>query len=415
MSTSQVDPNILFQLSMYSNLVNGPDPGNDPEELLYQKILAALKKNEPAIGKWKVAWGPLVVVPSDVSKFPINAMYVAERVDTPSQYVISIAGTNSISLLDWVLEDFLVSQQIHWPFDSGGDSAISLSTAIGLGILMSMAPSGDRPGAGLKLLDFLFRQAVVRKLDITTVGHSLGGALSPTVGLALANIEAWDPLKRAQVSSAPTAGATPGNQAFAQFLAARLPVQRYHNTLDVVPHAWTLTDLAQIPSLYANSLPKNIPPDPAVIALAQFAGRLAENGNYTQLQTSDPIAGTVDQAIITNGGFEDFLRQAGYQHVMAYQEHFAIPGAEMPQVQFFSPMAPVSADTLAAAVERGLPIPPKIAEAVRPGGTVQVPLGGRMLEIPASSQDPRVPEVVRTVQEELEKIAAWHPQSAAGA
>ena len=62
------DQKILAQLSLYSNLVC---VGTDPEALLYQEILRALKEHETEIGKWEIVWGPAVET-SAMPFMPVN-------------------------------------------------------------------------------------------------------------------------------------------------------------------------------------------------------------------------------------------------------------------------------------------------------------------------------------------------------
>ena len=84
-------------------------------------------------------------------------------------------------------------------------------------------------------------------------GHSLGGALSPTLALFLypqPQESGWK-----QVLVLPTAGASPGNEPFAKLFAAAYPPvasgvsapygtwnTNYANAADAVPHAWNLLD-----------------------------------------------------------------------------------------------------------------------------------------------------------------------------
>jgi hypothetical protein len=139
-------------------------------------------------------------------------------------------------------------------------------------------------------------------VEVIVTGHSLGGALSASVALALFNLQGqWDPGHLATVSALPSAGATPGNADFSRYFGDSLGLRtiRVWNRLDVVPHAWQLDMLEAVPSLYwpylvAGSLVQ------AFVGLA-VASSLAGSGGpfsgdrYLQLLPQTPgLAGQVN-------------------------------------------------------------------------------------------------------------------------
>lgn len=215
MNSPSYKEKVLFQLSLYSNLVSGQQSKN-LEEKLYKAIQDKLKENQKQIGRWEVVWGPAVEQPKE-DGYAINAMYVAHSLDTPSWYVVSIAGTNSSSLLDWLFEDLLVRHQVPWVFGTVPKAKIALCTAIGLVILLTSKPCGDRPNAGKTLIEFL-KALPEEDLELSITGHSLGGALSPTLALLLKDIQlCWDTECKTKISTMPTAGPTAGNSAFSRY------------------------------------------------------------------------------------------------------------------------------------------------------------------------------------------------------
>ena len=97
----------------------------------------------------------------------------------------------------------------------------------------------------------------------------------------------------------PTAGPTAGNHAFAvhsdQTLGAG--IARFNNSLDIVPHAWNLTTLAEITGLYEPAIPMSTLVNDGV----EQAMRAARHGDYTPIQASaPPLPGQVDSTLITS-------------------------------------------------------------------------------------------------------------------
>jgi hypothetical protein len=138
---------------------------------------------------------------------------------------------------------------------------------------------------GQNLLEFL--EGVIANSggappSIIFTGHSLGGALSPTLALAVSDqAREWVNGNSVMISVEPSAGATPGNQDFSEYYGEQLGASttRLWNNIDVVPHAWNETMLSEIPSLYQ----PNIRPGFLVRAFVSLARRVSRGGNYIQL------------------------------------------------------------------------------------------------------------------------------------
>ncbi len=292
-------------------------------------------------GDWQLVWGPGNYQILGSKGKSDNSAFV---VHSPSQdaYILAIAGTNANGLLDWLVEDFLVGPEflVKWPMTTQQapglplvllppvtipvgqvvptDRMIATGTAYGVYLLLTnMVQSQYAPTPKLTLQGFLsqLEQNTNGTTKLIVTGHSLGGALSPTVAnWARDTLVGKDPRWGNHVFALPTAGPTPGNAAYAADWDAKFPQcavavnsgnivnslnALVYNQADVVPHAWQYiykelavkedsyyfwlffptTDKhydveSQIGKL---SLPQNKDSDAlvAVVAYAERAGRLA--------------------------------------------------------------------------------------------------------------------------------------------
>jgi hypothetical protein len=313
----------VFSLSLMANLGSGLTGSVDQiETALAADINQQLQTYQAQLGPWKVIWGP-AVYQQPLSDRADNAMFVAQNGSDPTDYVIAIAGTNPYSVFDWLVEDAFVSRQVAWEYGNppaGLNPCLADGTHLGLSIVESMQPGPSLPGTSTTLDEFL-QSLPPGALKLNVAGHSLGGALSPVTALWLSDTQSqWDPAKRATLSCLPSAGPTPGNQDFATYYASSplgKATNRIHNSIDVVPHAWTISDLDQIPSLYQ----PNIPASPLVNGLVFLAKEASEDGDYSQLMPNAPaLPGTVETNQIdpNASNFKNFVVQMAYQHVDEY-------------------------------------------------------------------------------------------------
>jgi hypothetical protein len=314
---------------------------------------------QKALGPWSTVWGPAIYVSRPSGEgYPANAIYVAATNDGPtSTYVIGTAGTNPLSIYDWLQEDLDVEHTATWdsafpslqpygvPSGLPGEPFVSAATALGINDLLGLEVIDGLPGAGQSLLTFLksLPAAATEQATLIFCGHSLAGALSPTLALALFNpsggkldLSSWQ-----QVYVYPTAGPTPGNAALGSFLASVFPPvapsepqvhpyqvwnQNVWNTLDVVPHAWKISRLREILTLYPTSWLRVPPSLEAAVAFAEYRSiQGAEYRPVTGGGHAGPYEPIANQPL--QGAFhgttpvsdpESFIAQAGYQHTTAY-------------------------------------------------------------------------------------------------
>ncbi len=245
---------IIFSLNSVANSPSGQQGTVQELERFARNVVTQTFANQEVhqlIGRWSLVWGP-AVYQAQGSKVADNSMYVAQCLDEPDRFVIAISGTNPISIYGWIHEDFIINPLQPWTYSTGcpSQAKISNGTKIGLDNLLKMR-SGGRT-----LMEYLKEQ---RDMGVVTVtGHSLGGALSPALALALKNLQPqWNPASNVTINVMPTAGPTPGNKAWADYYDTQLgsTTERIWNELDIVPHAWELDMLSAIPKLYEPYIP----------------------------------------------------------------------------------------------------------------------------------------------------------------
>lgn len=301
------------------------------EQFTAQLIVAGLEFFAPLIGPWRLVWGP-GVYKSALELTSSNTMFVAEQQDTKELF-IGVAGTNPFSAYAWFVEDFQVSETRPWIYGSAPEcAAISKGTLRGLLAQQTMVPPDGVPGANLSLQRFLTERFAEKgdPVELTVSGHSLGGALSPAVGLWLLDTrDEWDPHKRATISVYAYAGPPPGNAAFADYAHARFEgrLHRIANSLDPVVHAWHIPEIVDLKVLYTPFLSRDRFWDKAV----DFAVGATNGIDYRQL---DPNALILDGKLYTELEWRwapklvPWIMQAIFQHTVAY---FELLGLEYPE------------------------------------------------------------------------------------
>lgn len=270
------------------------------------------------IGEWELVWGPKVDISAlpVVGDFrPINVLYIARQTGENPQYVVATSGTDSKSIFDWVVEDFWVNGTVTWPWLAAGNTTqpqISNGTNFGLSKLIAMTDAGQ------SARDYLQANATSQANTLVTVtGHSLGGALSPSYALYLNDTASeWNSSGNAKVACLAVAGPTPGDDVFANYYDEQLGpnTTRVWNEHDMVPHAWQKDMLAEIPTLYVPIVPVDL----VVEAMIAFALYISRNTTYTQLLSSTPASSSTVVPMSGSSAFEQFMREACYQHVDEY-------------------------------------------------------------------------------------------------
>jgi Lipase (class 3) len=237
-----------------------------PEATILGYINTAMPQITPIAAPndlWAVVWGPAVyTVPGAL--YQDNMMYVVQNQTDTTQYAIAIRGTNFVSGLDWLLEDFDVLQQMNWPPGAAtpnpAGAMMSESTSIDLQILLAMQGTVIATGAQSSLMSYLQSQTK-NAINLCVTGHSLGGCLAGTLALYLKETQAtWDASGSSNVSCITFAAPTAGNAAFAAYSDSMFAGGPYppnwDSTLgttfdavrcnyDVAPQAWIAANVSQ--------------------------------------------------------------------------------------------------------------------------------------------------------------------------
>jgi len=360
--------------------------------------------SQEKIGKdWTVVWGPSTVVVGPDAVDPqagsatftaANSAYVV-RSQSENRYVLAIAGTNPSSGYDWIVEDLFIVPGVTWAsalqtWSRSGSPVVPTSTSTpsltsGTFVGVTNVLGLQDPGTHATLQSFLGNLRLDANTTLTVTGHSLGGALSPTLALALIDPQApLSSLAKSQVRAYPTAGPTPGNAAFAEhyfeYLPASIGTQNWQiwnadlwNNYDLVPRAWGTDTLLLLPGLYALSFEYNVSDlaqlSAQVIAGAGVGELFAQTaGAPGQLNTNSVPGNFVTSALPIDcfayqyqppgspvveyltkpqakarGIAESELKsitvdkQIGYQHIQAYLQYILPDWMPPPQVEALMP------------------------------------------------------------------------------
>ena len=311
-------------------------------------------------GMWQLNWGPVVwKTGTDASTTgPDLSWYVAyhdnlefEDGSLHPTYVIAVAGTPAKSVNQFVDFDAYVSdgQFKTQPTEVSRDAQdaikpyITLSTARAIHTLLTNpAPSV----AGVRtLLNFIngvksTKDPITRTLPrFVFTGHSVGGAIAPSVALALVS-SGVIPVERTLTYS--TAGPSFGNASFANLFERTFRARvtsgadgyrswniNLVNTLDVVPQAWChqhrispSQNLNNIPTIYGTPMV----PD-AIRTTDTLIASISDSGVVFKPLPSRYFTGTRPSA--PPASVDAFLQIAVQQHVQAYLGEVGISVPEL--------------------------------------------------------------------------------------
>ncbi|KAF4564068.1 hypothetical protein EYR36_003319 [Pleurotus pulmonarius] len=234
----------IFSLSLASGIATGClGTQADLQQKLDESLQASI--NGMNIGPWSVVWGPVAwkLDPEDTSGSADHSFYVARYAAADwgggklwNTYVVAIAGTATNSDVDYH-EDVDIDRIVDFEAfaSDGGISApvivdhdsidplkayIALGTANGVNRLVNIPSLGQ----GTTLPQFLRSIPAADNTRIVFTGHSLGGALSPTIALTALTSGVLSNISPGNTFTYPIAGPTPGNRPFADLYAGSFPL-----------------------------------------------------------------------------------------------------------------------------------------------------------------------------------------------
>jgi hypothetical protein len=360
----------MLSLAYTANLsgnIDLPDPMVNRLERLTritaERIDCALASATALNGEWERTWGPALVLEPDWQTLyttggdwtitntwdpaPVaNTMFVAKQKGA-EVYVVAIAGTNPASQYDWEKED-LDAYPVFWPYGNPLHSGlISRGARTGLGLLQAMTSTVLPHGTSqVSLRSYLKDIVASETATIYFTGHSLGGVLAPVTALWLHDTRNdWDQQVNSSLKFYAFAGATPGDRKFATYVADRFKGDAaviVNNSLDVVPHAFALTTLNELDTLYEAAPIEPSPAETAAIAniithvdkAAKWEIYFETLGKGTQVQgfsgdllSRDGLNQVMDCPLYSQTAaiLDDYGKEAVYQHVCAYPVQLGLP------------------------------------------------------------------------------------------
>jgi hypothetical protein len=324
----------VFTLSWLSgkatvgNLI-GPWSTND--------LQAQINSLNAPFSNWKVVWGPHYTLDGPFPPQVSNAIFVAQQQDGQGGalpvYVVAVAGTNALSAYDLQTEDLDIDPT-EWKRANNAPSQMQVTTGDmdGLTKILGMQwPFND-------IRTYLASIQNKGNATLWFTGHSLGGALSPMLMLALMDPDSLLDTKNTnlglwkQVNLLATAGPSIGNADFLShfqsvFSASNATTTFVWNAKDVVPHAWNkdrMKALTQPTNIYGLTFPTGSSVG-GLIAAQQAA---AANQSYVQFEPKAAFEGPLQPYTDSKNTQvpwtpdSEFLAQLGYQHLNAYVSAF---------------------------------------------------------------------------------------------
>lgn len=269
---------IVYSLNLLSNIMYGVDT---TFQVLKESADSAIHKvlSNPSvkakIGDWSVVWGPVIFSKDSLTLSDscvvdnLLVLFKNNSLDNKApNYVLATSGTNDISKFGWIDEDFDAYAMKYWPMKTEATSITEFVSTLRNRPVCTRECTGAAVSAGtstglinllqMKDLDTSIWKSLHKQIEtgdtLAVAGHSLGGALSPSLALVLKQYQdEWNPDQTARIIAYPTAGASPGNLDFGRYFYNQIDSINFRgkmNVLDIVPHAWQIDLLDIIPALY---------------------------------------------------------------------------------------------------------------------------------------------------------------------
>ncbi|KAF8598755.1 hypothetical protein BDV93DRAFT_592982 [Ceratobasidium sp. AG-I] len=359
----------IFGLSIASNAARScQGTSEDIQKILAENLPSAIDRY---VGSgWEIVWGPAAwkhagatseVPPDNVWFIAKHSSLKFEDNTTSCTYVVAIAATTgkTMNSYDWKYENFAVGEVVNlldWISAPGGivvapppapkvalNSRVLVAngTAQAVHTLASALPTWTGQAS---LANWLKMVDAPAGSKIIFTGHSLGGALSPTLALTLEQAGYLRHFDAGCTLVYPTAGASPGNGNFAKLFQATFPPigeagtyqvwnQNVVNNLDVVPHAWC-SNTSQSLNLRAIATIYGQPTEPKLQIALRFAVEWLCGMADLSWNTYIPISHSIFSGVMPSAppqNLPEFMKIVEEQHVQAYYK-FILDTTDVPEV-----------------------------------------------------------------------------------
>jgi len=293
----------------------------------------------------EIVWGPAVhqprpAFPDNESRLTDALVYICRDFDT-GDYSVVFRGTNTVSAIEWLLQDFMVQNQVPWLKVQAGpappDAMVSDGTAIAVALRRDLRPETGEKGEGTTFEDELvglIEQSEGRCVMRFT-GHSLGGLLAPVMALWLVDyleqIHRDDLTAKLDLEVYSYAAPTAGNRAFAAYLESRIhTIRRYTGLLDIAPMAWDESNMKGMPSTYE----PGIRMQGLTRTLYDLGQRITQGKGYAQPGPCIAVPSTIAPTSV-----DHFLLEAAYQHAAPYLGMLSPDRSKMIVSEVLDPLA----------------------------------------------------------------------------
>ncbi|KAH8165089.1 hypothetical protein CIB48_g3149 [Xylaria polymorpha] len=357
--TDPYNYNLFQQIYCLSFATGAVGNQQDTEANIQAALKESLKKTLPKLtGNWALSWGPRIFKEEreDPAKGgPDNAWYAAVD-DTQKVCVLAIAGTADNSWAD-IYQDFNVIEVVD--FDAWvklwslqgipgpetydrlqvNDSTLPLcAKGACAGAWNVLNNASTEPNENTRIDEYL--RSLDSSYTIVVAGHSLGGALAPTVALGLVKANL---VGNHTVKVLASAGVSSGNKLFADEYAATFAKDPssgedyqvyntdYHNVFDIVPQAWSV-NREDDRNLY-NILDKIVTPTEDFKPTAKLLVNAAIDLSFLSRIQYTPLPGqrfAGPPPTTPIGNDEDLGNLFATEHVFAYWDEIGIKDFMVP-------------------------------------------------------------------------------------
>lgn len=242
----------------------------DTEKATKESIDNILKSEygHKMLGDWELVYAPAILtkkVNPQIGDFQIAINTTVIFYNSSKKHLaIGVAGTNMISVYDWFEEDFKVGTLVPWNSgvltegskNTGKAVGGYISTSTSIAIKNTWNTANSTKQTPIEWLKNTLSAGTLEVEQLIVTGHSLGGAIAPTLAMALVdNPLTWNVNRQPiEVLTYTFAGPTPGDVGFRDYVESKMSVHSVVNCFDVVPHTWEIDLMEKLKSLYADRL-----------------------------------------------------------------------------------------------------------------------------------------------------------------